>query len=104
MIGLSDDEIAAIAAHLSGTDGSGSGAGVWPQNIPAVSAFVAVATQWRTALAPTENGLRVLWIGLDYAAVRAGLELARITVTPETWAGLVDVELAARDALNGVSG
>ena len=44
------------------------------------------------------------WIGLDYAAVAAGLGAASIEMTPGLWADLKTMERAARDALNGIKG
>lgn len=72
--------------------------GVWPENEDAVRAFLAVAGQWRTGAAAMGG---VLWLGLDYAAVRAGFALARIRMTPELWDQVRLVEVGARDALNG---
>lgn len=46
----------------------------------------------------------VYWMGLDYSAAKAGLELSGIEVTPALWAGLRTMERAARDALNGIRG
>ncbi|MGW1423663.1 DUF1799 domain-containing protein [Bradyrhizobium manausense] len=84
--------------------------GLWREHVPVVDAFMAVCRQWRTvsaggggvispmggAVAPS----RPLFIGLDYAAVRAGLEAEAIEVTPELWRGLRVMEDAACAALN----
>jgi hypothetical protein len=43
---------------------------------------------------------RVVWIGLDYAAARAGLELAGLEVTPEVWADLRAIEEGAIEGMN----
>lgn len=67
---------------------------VWPDAAPALDAFLAVAGQWRV----TPSG-RV--IGLDYAAVRAGLELAGIELTPEVWSDVQHIEQGALVGLNG---
>lgn len=40
-------------------------------------------------------------IGLDYAGVKAGLELAGVELTPSQWDDLRDIEAGAMDALNG---
>lgn len=53
-----------------------------------------VAGQWRIT-----PGGKV--IGLDYGAVRAGLDLAGITVTPDLWS---DVQLIEGGALRGLNG
>lgn len=64
---------------------------VWPENWPAVEAFLAVQTQWSIGMAgPT---------GLDYTRVRAGLELAGMQVTPELFQKLRILESAALSAL-----
>ena len=90
---------AEITAALE--DARPKGFEVWPENMPIVDAWLAIASQWRTvALA---DG-RVHWIGLDYAAAKAGLELAAITVTGSLWAGVCAMERAASAALNGVRG
>ena len=72
--------------------------GVWPQNVEAVGAFLWIDTQWRAA--PTGSG-GFLYLGLDYASVRAGLEMAGISTTPALWADLLTMEGAALEALNG---
>jgi hypothetical protein len=70
---------------------------VWPDNMPVVDAFCAVTTQWRaTALADGS----VLWLGLDYTAVRARLG----EVSDRIWRGLAVMERAATAALNGERG
>lgn len=71
--------------------------GVWPEHVPALTAFLAVSGQWRV-LARQGQPDRVL--GLDYAAAEAGLRLAGIAVTPDTWTELRLIEAGARDALN----
>lgn len=101
------DEVAIddrVPPMLAGYDG------LWPVNLPVWEAFCAVSLQWRTAsrggggvagmggaaLAP----VTVVFIGLDYAAVRAGLDALGIAVTPELWRGLQVIEVAACAALN----
>ena len=46
------------------------------------------------------DGGRLIWLGLDYGAARAALDLAGITVTPATWAELRCIELGAIEELN----
>ena len=75
--------------------------GIWPQNWPIVTAFTTASSQWRV-VGLGEVGLH--WIGLDYAGVRAGLDLAGIALTPDEWTGLRVMERAAAEALNGVKG
>lgn len=72
---------------------------MWRVNWPIVGAFLAVATQWRTPV-PLPDG-RVLYQGLDYTAVRAGLEQLAIALTPAQFRGLQTMERAAAAALNG---
>ncbi|MGZ9811288.1 DUF1799 domain-containing protein [Pseudoroseicyclus sp. H15] len=84
-------ELAAMAE-----DEEEAGEGVWPENAEAVSAFLRVCNQWRV----TEGMGGRLWIGLDYAAARDGLDAAAIAVTPDLWAALQLVEAGATRALN----
>nr|WP_275897797.1 DUF1799 domain-containing protein [Pseudotabrizicola algicola] len=71
--------------------------GIWQEHLPALLAFLAVSGQWRTR--PHGMG-DIRWIGLDYGAVRDGLDLAGITVTPDVWADLRLIEAGALDELN----
>lgn len=73
------------------------GAGVWPENVAAVKAFLAVATQWR--FRPLGEG-RSLATGLDYTAARAGLEMDGIKVTPDLWSKIRVIEAGAVVAMN----
>jgi hypothetical protein len=72
--------------------------GIWPENEPAVTAFLAVATQWR-GVAQMDGGTH--WLGLDQAAAKAGFDLAGITMTPDLWNEVRLVEAGAKVALNG---
>lgn len=65
-----------------------------------VEAFLAVSSQWRTGLVAFAGAVQTIWIGLDYAGARAGLEAAGIEVTPELWHGLRIMEAAAAGARN----
>lgn len=85
-----------MLAGLGGLDAGGV-VEVWPELAPAVEAFLAVATQWRVVAGMA--GLIVT--GLDYVGVRFGLRALGIRVTPELWADLQVMEIAARDALMG---
>lgn len=96
---------AASLIHLADALGASSielsNFGVWPGNWPTVEAFLAVGTQWRTT--PIGGGfapLSVLWVGLDYTAVRTSLDAEGINVTPELWRGLRAMEYAACAVLN----
>ncbi|MEX0971528.1 MAG: DUF1799 domain-containing protein [Paracoccaceae bacterium] len=70
--------------------------GVWPQNFKIVRAFVAITSQWRVV--GSMDGL--MFLGLDYAGVRAGLKAARIKLSPDEWGQLRLMENAAVAALN----
>ena len=73
------------------------GEAVWAENAAAVSAFLASTTQWRcVALA---NG-RIRTLGLDYAGVRAGLEMGGTEVTAQLWRDLRVVEIGAVAEMN----
>ena len=74
---------------------------LWPENKPIVDAFIAVATQWRVV---TLASGRAWWQGLDYTAVRAGLEMADIRLTPAQWFGVQQMERTASATLNGYRG
>lgn len=71
---------------------------IWPENWPIVQAFTAIATQWRTAPLGL-GGYR--YLGLDYTAAKAGLELAGITLAADQWKGVRMMERAATIELNG---
>lgn len=93
------DELARDCAAFGLTPPSAPAAtapALWACHLPAVAAFAASATQWR--IAPVGHGFR--FVGLDYAAVRAGLDLAQIDLTPGEWADFRVVEEAAKAALN----
>jgi hypothetical protein len=85
-------------------------AGIWAEHIPVIEAFLAVCLQWRVVPHSAGGAISMaggivapivpLFIGLDYAAVRAGLDAEGITVTPELWRGLRAMEDAAASALN----
>ncbi len=68
-----------------------------PVNVPVVAAFNAIGTQWRTASIGMGG---MVWIGLDYAGVRAALDALQIPVTPWLWKGLMTMEQAAKAVLN----
>lgn len=76
---------------------------VWAENWPTVEAFLFVSTQWRVV--QQGGGMargQTYWIGLDYAAAKAGLDGAELEAGPEIWRGLRMMEAAARNALNGI--
>jgi hypothetical protein len=110
--GLDDDSLAELTDALSSPPpiAEADYAGVWLVHAEIVRAFLAVSTQWRTAsiggggfvvmgggaAAPR----RLVFVSLDYASVRAGLDAEEIAVTPELWRGLRIMEAAACAALN----
>ncbi len=70
---------------------------LWASNLPALRAFLAVATQMRwVPLASGGVGLA----GIDYQGARAGLDLAGHTVTPDMWSDIRQIEMGAMMALN----
>lgn len=69
--------------------------GLWEEHLPAFTAFLEAARQWRVLTAQ-----RLLWLGLDYTAVQAGLALSGLTVSPETWADIRTIETGALPVLN----
>jgi Phage related hypothetical protein (DUF1799) len=71
--------------------------GLWADHLDAFTAFLAVCTQW-CRITPGDGTVRLG--GLDYAGVRAGLDMAGIVMTPEAWAQLQAIERGARDAWN----
>ncbi|MDK3072771.1 DUF1799 domain-containing protein [Sedimentitalea sp. JM2-8] len=75
-----------------------TGGALWADHLPVFQAFAAVTSQWNV-VAPPAGGMRA--VGLDYAGVRAGLEMAGIVLSPDQWADLRLIEAGARDAMNG---
>lgn len=71
--------------------------GVWDRHVPAVEAFLEVATQFSVLLAP--NGRKLL-SGLDYSRARAGWELLGVKVSAEMFSQIQIIERAALDAFN----
>lgn len=74
---------------------------VWPVNMPVIDAWLLIATQWRTI--SLADG-RVHWQGLDYAAARAGFEMAGQPPPPHIFAGVQLMERTAGAVLNGFRG
>lgn len=98
---MDEESLAALRDMLGGPDTRDDDDAVWAENWPTVEAFLAVSSQWRVVsigggMAPAMP----VYIGLDYAAARAGLDAAGITVTPELWSGVRVMEAAACSALN----
>jgi Phage related hypothetical protein (DUF1799) len=105
-MGASEEQIEALIAwqaHQDGlADGDGVFTGVWPQHVPAFTAFLAAATQWRTTLAQFNGLLVTRYTGLDYAGAAIAWAARKIEVAGEIFDQLTVIETAARDALNGV--
>lgn len=70
---------------------------LWPEHVEAFAAFLAVAGQWRCTALP--NGA-LIWMGLDYTAAQAGLTLAGLAPSAETWAAVRQIEAGAIEELN----
>lgn len=70
--------------------------GVWEIHADALRAFLAVKGQWRVV----PGDARFVWLGLDYTAVQAGLDLAGISLSPEQWSDVQSIEAGALEAMN----
>lgn len=77
-----------------------TGDGLWEEHLPAWSAWCAVSMQWRTEVLSGLAGARLIWLGLDYVAAKAGIELSGVEVTPEIWAEVRVIEEGAVEELN----
>lgn len=75
---------------------------IWEEHLPAWQAFCAISGQWRTASVSSLERARVVFVGLDYAAARHGLDLAGIGVSPEIWDDVRSIEAGAIGELNRV--
>ncbi len=73
---------------------------LWEMHIPAWRAWCAVSGQMRTEALNTMESARIVWLGLDYSAAKAGLGLAGIGVSPEEWDEVRTIEGAAVEELN----
>ena len=74
--------------------------GLWPEHEPAWRAWCAVASQWRTIALSGNWGAKVIWLGLDYTAVAAGLQMAGLNLTADEWQELRAIEEGAKEELN----
>jgi hypothetical protein len=93
--------MANVRLALRGAEREDEEGPVWAQHVPAVIAFLTVSTQWRTALFGALGEIRTVYVGLDYAAAKAGLEAAGIEINPQLWGELRIMEAAAIAAMNG---
>lgn len=98
---MAEADIEELKAVLLAGYTTGAFNGVWPANRPAVDAFIAVASQWRTAMSVEEGRLKTMWIGLDYAGAAVAWTVRGIEMTAELLAGVQVMEMSARKALNG---
>jgi hypothetical protein len=73
---------------------------LWADHQAAWRAWCEVSGQWRTVGLGTMERAWLFWMGLDYGAAKAGLELAGIEVSPETWADLRVIEEGAIEEMN----
>lgn len=73
---------------------------LWPENLPAVELYLAAETQWRHA------GMNGVPTGLDYAGVRALLDLWPLPAAPDPQAALqalfADLQTLEREHLRVV--
>lgn len=101
--------IARLQAALdAGAARSDEYAGLWPEHVPIVNAFLMVSTQWRVAsissgmMSPAGGfaSSRLVFLGLDYGAVRVALEAEEIAVSRDLWCGIRTMEIAAIEVLN----
>jgi hypothetical protein len=73
--------------------------GLWEIHAAALHAFLVVESQWRV-VSLAQGGL--MWVGLDYSGVRAGLRGAGLKLTPDQWSEMQMIETGALNALNRV--
>lgn len=92
--GLSD-----MAAELAAEEPEDFG--IWPENMGVADAWLVVCTQWNTTALPTGQ---VLYHGLRYTDVQAGLGGAAIDLSPEDWSKLRLMERVAAAIQNGRRG
>lgn len=74
--------------------------GLWEEHRCAWEAWCVVSRQWRVISGAGPMGGKTVWLGLDYSAVRNGLDLAGIALPPEQWAEFQLIELGATEELN----
>lgn len=82
-----------LGVSVERTDRADDKVAVWPENWPSVRAFLACATQWRSAVTR-----RLVWLGLDYSAVKVLLDAEGLG--PEVFEDLRTMETAALPVLN----
>lgn len=97
MLGLPAEMAAEIAKALAARDGTDTEFTIWPENETALNAFLASASQWRTAPAGLAG---FIVVGLDYGAVKVALDAHGIGLDAETFSGLQVMEAEAVSCLN----
>ena len=70
---------------------------VWPENLPAVRAFTACASQWRVLPLGLAGSA---FIGLDYGACKVALDAHGLALAPADFAAFQVIEAEAARALN----
>lgn len=71
---------------------------IFPANQPALDLFLSCQTQWRAF----GVGVSIIWLGLDYQAVRVAADLMGIEISPALFADLRVMESAAMLELNSM--
>lgn len=69
---------------------------IWPDHWDAVRLVAALASQWRVSV----GGDRLIWLGLDYAAVEVTARLMGIGMSPTLFAQVQTLEAGITPALN----
>ena len=99
-LGLDEAALAQLRARLATQPDAEDG--VWHEHAVAVGLFASVSTQWRTCtFGGGMAGARVLWIGLDYAALKMIADMEDVALVPELFEQLRIMEAAAAALLNG---
>lgn len=74
--------------------------GLMADHFDAWTAWCAISGQWKTVALSGNWGAKIIWLGIDYAAAKAALDLAAITVTPDVWNDVRTIEEGAIEELN----
>lgn len=91
---------AEIAQLLGVQDGGAVEFEIWPENADAYRAFLFCGTQWRVVAVPVAAGLglstgRLVWLGLDYAAVELAFRVDPPADLKDAWWALRVIEMEA---------
>lgn len=90
------DDWTAIAGPDVATADEPAGIAVWPDHFDAARLVAALASQWRVIV----GGDRLIWLGLDYAAVEVTARLMGIAATPEMFRQVQQMEGVILPLLN----